>query len=107
MSTTKEHWLQKYLPAIDEKGVERILIDEDYKTKIIEKLATALGASFYQYVSNPKDYSGLGQFTPYGADVPILFLPTDIGDHMQMALERQIEQLFKVRIKYTDEPFQL
>lgn len=106
-----QHWLKEYLPELPNSKIEDIRNNKEFKINIISQLAQALGAEFYQYVEVPSGYSTKTtvkwSFFSKGSDQPILFLPNHIYELLGQSKERQICELFDVRIKYVSEPVQL
>lgn len=111
MKPTEQHWLNEYLPELPNYKIADIQTNQQFKTDTIARLAHALGAEFHQYVDKPNDYSakdiGKWQFLPTGADKAILFLPDHVCSDIGEAKEKQICELFNIRIKYVSNPVQL
>lgn len=111
MKSTEQHWLNEYLPELPNYKIADIRNNQQFKTDTIAMLAQALGAEFHQYVDKPNDYSAKDvnkwQFFPSGSDKAILFLPEYVCDTIGEARERQICELFNIRIKYVSNPVQL
>lgn len=87
-------------------GHQLTLTDQSREGKIrfIENLVNYLGADFFVYADNPVDYSAKVNkvYSFLIRTGPILFLPFDIEESLNVKDTNYLENLLGCRIKYID-----